>query len=420
MLVSPGSISRASMTGLSDSRSSSRARETRPSSGESASSPPRRSQSSWARSRKASASAWTLSGSITTTGSAAEVLPGRHGGAAAPAAAARRGSRERSPAPGSPGTGPARARARIAPRPRVRSDATDGAGGEDVGEGKGRELVERGHGALGLRVEGAEALHGVAQELEADRGLAVGGEDVEDARRGGPSGRGRSPDPPARSRLRRAPPEGSPASSRRPPARRARASRAGGGSGWGGRGRPARPRRPGGRPGGPRAGWPRAGARRRRGAAGRGRAADPAPGRQARRPEAGGRGERAQVLGEVVDVLLSWHHHERRRVRQEQRHEAAHGSDESGERHPARAAERLAGFAEPGRRAQALEGALRRAGSSPFILAGSARRSRSSSGPAASRPAPRAPRRLPRLRGRRSGREASPPPSRARRAGERG
>ncbi len=234
----------------------------------------------------------------------------------------------------------------------------DGAGGEDVREGKGRELVERGHGALGLRVEGAEALHRVAEELQADRGLAVAGEDVEDAAAAGHlAGRGHRILPHVAALVERLEENLGGHFVPRAHGEHARLeqvrSEAGAEEG-GRRGHEGQEAAPTDREQGSRA--PEGGV---------GVARQASVGRRTRgregvhRPrEAGGHGQRAQVLGELVDVFLPWHHHERGRFRQQQRHEAADRSDEAGDGYPARAVERLFGFPEPGGGAQAQEGAL--------------------------------------------------------------
>ena len=65
-------------------------------------------------------------------------------------------------------------------RERAPQRGQHGARGKDVRQGQDLEGGQRGRRALGLGVEAAQGLHGVAEELDADGRVAIGREDVQD------------------------------------------------------------------------------------------------------------------------------------------------------------------------------------------------------------------------------------------------
>ncbi len=108
-----------------------------------------------------------------------EMLPGRHGGP-------RHEGQQLHQAFGNEAAVQALQEGRaLAPRREALDEARlqageRGARGEDVGKGERGQGLQGFHGALGLGVEGAEALHRVPQELETHRQVAVRGEEIED------------------------------------------------------------------------------------------------------------------------------------------------------------------------------------------------------------------------------------------------
>ena len=215
---------------------------------------PRRSRSSRARATSAAASWRTASGSTITTGPAARCC---HGGTVAPGTS---GQQLDEPLRRQPALDGVQERLELAPAGEALSSSArqrlqQRARREQVGERQRLERLERSHGALGVGVEAAQALDVVAEELDPDRLVGVGREDVEDAAAARDLS-GRRDRVLARvaalvERLE----QDLGQSSRRPRAPRARASRAGAGRGSGAAGRAAtRPRRA---PSAPCAAWPR-------------------------------------------------------------------------------------------------------------------------------------------------------------------
>ena len=183
------STSRTSTRGVAERRASRAARETRASSGSGESPSARRFWSSTARDQKPRASSRTASGSMTATGPGREVRPRRHG------RPGHEGHELGEPLGREPALERLEEGGELAPpREALGQDRGQrrqhGARREDVGEGQRDEGLDRPGGALRVGVEAAQALHGVAEELDAHRLRAVGGEDVEDAAAPGHLARG--------------------------------------------------------------------------------------------------------------------------------------------------------------------------------------------------------------------------------------
>ena len=285
---------------------------------------------------------------------------------------------------------------------------------EHVGERERDERVDRAAGALRVGVEEAQALDGVAEELDAHRLVAVAREHVDDAAAPGHLAGGRhrvlalvaalverleqdlrrhlvahaQADDPRLEQVRREAGPQQPVGRGDEGASDARAA-------------PAAVQRRGAR-------------RRRRGAAGRETAAGREPAGRGRCPaRPASAAERAQVLGELFDVALARHHDEQRRLGEQERDEGARGAARAADRDPARIVEPRAGGGErrqAGDRRQPLRQRAQRGRRRRLTGGGCARRSTRWSGRRAARRGP-LDRRRPRPRpGRRSRRAPSPRP----------
>ncbi len=238
----------------------------------------------------------------------------------------------------------------LAPSPEAlgqhrRQHGEDGAGGEDVGERQGDEGLDGAGGPLGIGVEAAQALHGVAEELDAHRLLAVRGEDVEDAAAASHlAGRGDRVLPRVAALVERLEEDLGRHLVAHAQAHHARLEQVRGEA----RAEEARRR------GDEGAGAPGLEERRRPPRRGVGMAGQAAEGGRSRRGQRqhGARetrlgGQCPQVLRRLLHVALAGHHHEEGRLGEEERDEASGGPHEAGERDAAGRGERRGGPRRP-------------------------------------------------------------------------